>query len=308
MIRKKNLIVVCGPTASGKTALGVQIALNLNGEIISADSRQVYKGMDIGTGKDLFEYKTSQGYVPFHLIDISDPMDIYTLYHYIKDFSAAFNQIQSRNRVPVLVGGTGLYIEAVLKGYNIPNIPENTQLRAELINEEKNELAKRLLELNPAIYKKTDLSSKKRIIRGIEVALSADKISFESTSSRITDPLVLCTRWDRVKLKKRIEIRLKERLKQGMIEEVKSLLSSGISAERFALFGMEYKHAARYINGEVDYGTMVDDLLHSIFQLSKRQQTWFRGMEKRGIKIFWIDESNLQDALNVIDKNYLVTG
>lgn len=306
MIRKKDLIVVCGPTASGKTALGVQIALNLNGEIISADSRQVYKGMDIGTGKDLFEYKTSQGDVPFHLIDISYPMDIYTLYHYIKDFFAAFHQIQNRNRVPVLVGGTGLYIEAVLKGYNIPNIPENTQLRAELIDEEKNVLAKKLLELSPGIYEKTDLSSKKRIIRGIEVALSADKISFESTSSRI-DPLVLCTRWDRDKLKKRIEIRLKERLKQGMVEEVKNLLSSGIPAERFALFGMEYKHAARYINGEVNYATMVNDLLHSIYQLSKRQQTWFRGMEKRGIKIFWIDESNLQDALNAIDKNYLVT-
>ncbi|HEX3020696.1 MAG TPA: tRNA (adenosine(37)-N6)-dimethylallyltransferase MiaA [Chitinispirillaceae bacterium] len=298
---KKDLIVVCGPTASGKTSLGVQIALRLNGEIISADSRQVYRGMDIGTGKDLKEYVTSEGKVPFHLIDVSDPAQIYTLFHYKNDFFKAFDQIVSRKKMPVVVGGTGLYIEAVLKDYAIPAIPENAQLRADLSKQQKSDLEKKLFELDRHLYQKTDLSSKKRVIRAIEVAMSDQCREIEPYQSRKIDPLVLCTRWQRTKLRERIDARLETRFKEGMIEEVRKLLHSEIPRERFALFGMEYKHVARFIDNEINYESMVEQLRQSIHQLAKRQETWFRGMEKRGIEVNWVEDANLEIAMGVVE-------
>lgn len=297
---KKNLIVVCGPTASGKTTLGVQIALQVKGEIISADSRQVYRAMDIGTGKDLKEYQTSKGLVPYHLIDVADPADIYTLYHYQNDFFKVFNQIVSRKQMPVVVGGTGLYIEAVLKNYQIPAIPENTPLRAELMTQQKDDLEKKLLQLNKLLYEKTDLSSKKRIIRALEVAMSGQSFTSEQHQNPKITPLVLCTRWERAKLRQRIDTRLEARLKEGMIDEVRKLLHFGIPRERFALFGMEYKHIALFIDGEVDYGTMVSRLRQNIHQLAKRQETWFRGMERRGIEINWVEEAKIEIAMKII--------
>lgn len=299
---KKDLIVICGPTASGKTALGVQIALQTNGEIISADSRQVYRGMDIGTGKDLKEYQTSEKAVPCHLIDVADPSQIYTLFHYQNDFFETFDQIVSRKHIPIVVGGTGLYIEAVLKNYDIPAIPENPRLRAELMNEQKIELEKKLLELNKPLYEKTDRSSKKRIIRALEVAMSNQITTPKHHKPRKIEPLVLCTKWERVKLRQRIDARLEDRFKEGMIEEVRELLQSGISRERFALFGMEYKHVARFIDGEVNYETMVKELRQSIHQLAKRQETWFRGMERRGFKVNWVEEANFQSALGIVEE------
>lgn len=297
---KKDLIVVCGPTASGKTALGVQIALKSGGEIISADSRQVYRGMDIGTGKDLEEYITESGSVPYHLIDIADPSQIYTLFQYRKDFFKAYSQIIASNHLPVMVGGTGLYIEAVIKDYAIPEIPENPELRCRLMVEEKSVLEQKLFSLNRLLYEKTDRSSKKRIIRAIEIALSGQKDEPKMQFSHSLDPLVLCTRWDRAKLRDRIDRRLQERLKQGMVEEVRRLLQSGIPKERFSLFGMEYKHVASFIGGEVAYEVMIDQLRHSIHQLAKRQETWFRGMERRGIAVNWIDEADLESAMRIV--------
>ncbi|NLL12177.1 MAG: tRNA (adenosine(37)-N6)-dimethylallyltransferase MiaA [Fibrobacter sp.] len=299
---KKNLIVVCGPTASGKTALGVQIALHLKGEIISADSRQVYRGMDIGTGKDLKEYQTPKGPVPYHLIDIADPAEIYTLFHYQNDFFKTFDQIISRKHMPVMVGGTGLYIEAVLKNYQIPAIPENVSIRKELMKQQKTDLEKKLLQLNKPLYEKTDLSSKKRIVRALEVAMSEQ--SYTSTQHHFPDlaPLVLCTRWERAKLRQRIDARLEARLKEGMIDEVRKLLHSVVPRERFALFGMEYKHVALFIDGEVDYETMVSRLRQNIHQLAKRQETWFRGMERRGIEVNWVEEAKLEVAMEIVER------
>lgn len=299
---KRNLIVVCGPTASGKTALGVQIALHLKGEIISADSRQVYRGMDIGTGKDLKEYQTPNGLVPYHLIDVADPAEIYTLFHYQNDFFQTFDQIVSRKQMPVVVGGTGLYIEAVLKNYKIPAIPENASLRAELMQQQKIDLEKKLSQLSKPLYEKTDLSSKKRIVRALEVAMSGQgPTSTQHLSPNLT-PLVLCTRWERTKLRQRIDARLEARLNQGMIDEVRKLLHSGIPRERFALFGMEYKHIALFIDGKVDYATMVSGLRQNIHQLAKRQETWFRGMERRGIEVNWVEEARLDIAMEIIER------
>ncbi len=280
----------------------MQIALHMNGEIISADSRQVYRQMDIGTGKDLKEYQTPKGPVPYHLIDVADPSEIYTLFHYQNDFFKSFDQIVSRNHLPVVVGGTGLYIEAVLKNYKIPAIPENVSLRAELMKQQKGSLEKRLLQINKSLYEKTDRSSKKRIVRALEVAMSGQSITSEHHQN--LNPLVLCTRWERTKLRQRIDARLEARLKEGMIDEVRKLLHSGIPKERFALFGMEYKHIALFIDGKVDYETMVSRLRQNIHQLAKRQETWFRGMERRGIEVNWVEEARLEIALKIIDETF----
>lgn len=280
----------------------MQIALHMNGEIISADSRQVYRQMDIGTGKDLKEYQTPKGPVPYHLIDVADPSEIYTLFHYQNDFFKSFDQIVSRNHLPVVVGGTGLYIEAVLKNYKIPAIPENVSLRAELMKQQKGSLEKRLLQINKSLYEKTDRSSKKRIVRALEVAMSGQSITSEHHQN--LNPLVICTRWERTKLRQRIDARLEARLKEGMIDEVRKLLHSGIPKERFALFGMEYKHIALFIDGKVDYETMVSRLRQNIHQLAKRQETWFRGMERRGIEVNWVEEARLEIALKIIDETF----
>lgn len=303
----RNIIVLCGPTASGKTTLGVALAQKFNGEIVSADSRQVYKGMDIGTGKDLSEYSTLNGFVPYHLIDIVNPDEIYTLYHYKSDSLKAITGILERGHIPVLVGGTGLYIEALLRNYDIPCVPENPQLRNMLLTEDYLLLKEKLENMNPELYNKTDLSSKKRIIRSIEIALylkehpDSDKSTSQSGTSTKLNPVVLCTRWNRAVLWERIDLRLKKRLDEGMVDEVRRLLNAGISQDRFALFGMEYKHIAQYLKGETDYDTMVEQLRYSIHRLAKRQETWFRGMQRRGIQVSWIDNSNLTDALKVLD-------
>lgn len=280
----------------------MQIALHLNGEIISADSRQVYRRMDIGTGKDLKEYQTPKGFVPYHLIDVADPVEIYTLFHYQNEFFKTFDQIVSRKHIPVVVGGTGLYIEAALKNYQIPAIAENISLRTELMKQQKSELEKRLFQLNKPLYQKTDLSSKKRIVRALEVAMSGHSLTSEQHQRSDLTPLVLCTRWERAKLRQRIDERLEARLNEGMIDEVRKLLHSGIPRERFALFGMEYKHIALFIDGEVDYETMVSRLRQNIHQLAKRQETWFRGMERRGIEVNWVDEAKLEIAMKIIER------
>ncbi len=300
----RNCLVVCGPTASGKTALGVALAQEFGGEILSADSRQVYRGMDIGTGKDLHEYTTPRGSVSYHLIDICAPEEIYTLHHYQRDFYAAFRDIRARARLPVVVGGTGLYIEAVLRHYRIPNVPEDPELREELMRADIGELLLRLRELDPGLYRNTDRSSKKRVVRALEIALYArnHKIERGEENPPPIEPLVLAVRWPRQELRARIDRRLAERLAGGMIEEVERILRSGIRRDRFDLFGMEYRHVAAYLDGTVSRQEMERNLRHAIHRLAKRQETWFRGMERRGIPLYWIDRADPDRAAHLVRK------
>jgi len=306
-----NCVVICGPTASGKTRLAVQIALRFNGEVLSADSRQVYRGMDIGTGKDIHEYGEPgrEGFVPYHLIDIADPGQIYTLYDYQRDFYKAFEDVSARGRLPVVAGGSGLYIEAVIKGYDIPPVPENVEFRKSMMAEERDTLIETLRGESPDIFAKTDVSTKKRIVRALEVArFGGVPAGISADSARLCpaqkfpqlNPLIIYVVWERRELRARIETRLHERLANGLIEESARLLDSGIDPARFALFGMEYKHAARYIRGEVSREEMTAQLLQDIFHLAKRQDTWFRGMERRGMTVHTAPRAELDAALRIL--------
>jgi len=301
-VSNKNCLVICGPTASGKTSLGVALALEFAGEILSADSRQIYRGMDIGTGKDLHEYSTPSGSVPYHLIDICEPADLYTLYHYQRDFYTAFRDVRGRSRLPVVVGGTGLYIESVLKHYRIPNVPEDRELRNRLMRCSTEELMRRLQAFDSAFYGTTDISSKKRVVRSLEIALySRDhEIRWSSDNPPHIDALVLAVQWPRKELHARIDRRLKERLAHGMIDEVERILRSGVPRERFDLFGMEYRHIAAYLDGKVSCREMTVNLRRAIHQLAKRQETWFRGMERRGTAMHWIERADPDQAREIV--------
>ena len=297
-----NCVVLCGPTASGKTRLGVQVASWLGGEIISADSRQVYRGMDNGTGKDLAEYENDGHPVPCHLFDVADPAEIYSLWYYQLDFFAVFALLLSSGKLPVVVGGTGLYIEAVLKLYRIPDVPEDVEKRRELMSRSSEELLKELGELDPAILEQTDVSSKKRIVRSLEVALYAQdhELRWGIPDPPDISPLILCIRTARPELRERIRRRLADRFDEGMIEEVGRLISEGVSRERLNVLGMEYRHVARFLAGEVSRETMEEELLHAIHRLAKRQDTWFRGMERRGLPVAWLDGPDLNQAREVL--------
>lgn len=296
---KKNCVVICGPTASGKTHLAVQLSLRFHGEIISADSRQVYRGLDIGTGKDLNEYTTENGSVTAHLIDIRAPGEIYTVYHFKEDFFKTTDEIYKRGNLPFLTGGTGLYIESILRGFEIPQIPENSEFRKQCMTRDKEELINELKKKSPDLYAKTDLSSKKRITRSLEIASSESGTALPQklpTATHNLNPVVLCTRWNRAVLRDRIDKRLEERIKSGMIGEVKNLLESGVPTERLIQFGMEYKHITWYLNSQTSIEQMIASLKRDIHQLAKRQETWFRGMERRGISIHWIENADFETA------------
>lgn len=298
-----NILVICGPTASGKTHLAIQCAIEFNGEIISADSRQVYRKMDLGTGKDLAEYITPHGKIAYHCIDIIDPDKIYTVHQFQRDFTKAFLDIQSRNKLPILVGGTGLYIEAVLKNYKISNVPEDYELRKKLNELDLKELEKKLHDLDIDIYTKTDCSTKKRMIRAIEIALHKDNISIlaETLELPSLSPLILNVIWDRKELCSRIDKRLEDRLSAGLIDEVREIMNI-VPTERFDMFGMEYKHVSRFIKGEIDYSQMVKDLEKDIHHLAKRQVTWFRGMERRGLHTHTVQDASFVIAKEIICK------
>ncbi|MBN1576857.1 MAG: tRNA (adenosine(37)-N6)-dimethylallyltransferase MiaA [Chitinispirillaceae bacterium] len=301
-----NLLVVCGPTASGKTPLAVALARELGGEIISADSRQVYRGLDLGSGKDLHEYTVGDSRVSYHMIDIADLGEIYTLYHYQRDFSRAFRKVTGRSRLPVLCGGTGLYIEAVLRGYAVPPVPENRPLRLQLMKRRRDDLEAMLRDLDGELHRRTDLSSKKRIVRSLEVAMHRQHASAPENHGpplpAIT-PLILCTRWERPALHERIDRRLDERLSQGMVDEVRRLREEGLPDERLLMLGMEYKYITRHLRGQIDHAAMVAQLRRAIHQLAKRQETYFRGMERRGCSIHWIDRAELSRALAVVRRS-----
>ncbi len=284
-----NLLVILGPTASGKTRLGVAAAERLNGEIISADSRQVFRGMDIGTGKDLDEYGT----VPYHLIDILDAGEEFSVFAFQRLFGSAFNAIRSRGRLPVLVGGTGLYLDAVLRGYRMIEVPEDPALRSELAELPLEALRERLLGLTPSLHNSTDLIDRERLVRAIEIATAEQTaVAAEAPALPELRPLVFGIRLERDLLRRRITERLKARLSHGMIEEVERLLAAGLPAERLDWYGLEYRFVTRYLRGELNRNDMFQKLNAAIHEFAKKQENWFRRMEKNGVEIIWLDGGN----------------
>jgi tRNA dimethylallyltransferase 1 len=287
------MITLLGPTASGKTSLAVHLAYELGGEILSADSRQLYKGMDIGTGKDLDEYILHGRRIPYHLIDLVPAGERYSLFAWQRAFHRAYEDLVGRGiRYPILCGGTGLYAEAVLRGYHLPDVPPNPSLREELLGETLDELRVRLSSYGP-LHNTTDLDSAQRAIRAIEIAeyIREQKASgIDHTEYPPIDSLILCLDLPREERRSRITLRLRERLEhQDMIGEVKGLLTSGIPAEDLIYYGLEYKFVTRYLLGELSYDEMFISLETAIHQFAKRQMTWFRGMERRGFTLHYID-------------------
>lgn len=304
MKKEFNIIAITGPTACGKTKLAVKLAGKYNGEIISGDSRQVYRGMDIGTGKDLEEYNTPEGTVPYHLIDIADPADDYNLYRYISDFDRCYNSIAVRGKLPILCGGSGLYIEAALKGYELPDIPEDRVTRDELEGETKERLLALLMEESPEIFSRTDTSSTRRIIRGIEIARYIQRTGSSITPRRYTEykPLIIGITLPRDEIIRRIDQRLEKRLGEGMIEEMETLLNNGVPAERLIKLGLEYRYCTLYLLKEINHAEMTEKLRTEIHRFAKRQMTWFRGMERRGLQIHWIKGDDFQEACSLLDE------
>lgn len=285
-----NLIVILGPTATGKTRLAARLASEIDSEVISADSRQVYRGMDLGTGKDLDDFVVDGTQVTYHLIDIVDPDHEFSVFEYQKRFFECFEEISKRGIIPIMVGGTGLYIEAVIKGYRMLEVPENKSLRRRLHDTETEILQKRLRVLNPAIHNTTDLLDRNRLIRAIEIAeYTKEHLSSQEVIVPEIIPLIIGVRWSRDIIRQRITDRLKKRIEIGMIDEVKTLRQSGISWEKLSFFGLEYRYISLYLRGEMTFDTMFTTLNTKIHQFAKRQETWFRRMERRGTMIHWID-------------------
>lgn len=282
-----ELICILGPTASGKTRYAVETARRIGGEIISADSRQVYRGMDIGTGKDLSEY----GEVPYHLIDIADAGTKYNIYQYQKDFEEAFRDIVARGRRPILCGGSGLYIEAATCGYYLPDVPADEALRSELGKLPTEELMARYEALRKP-HNKTDYDTRQRLIRALEIAIYEESHPVNRTSFLPKKTKYIGIDVSREERNRRIDARLEARLKEGLVEEVRSLLDSGLSADDLIYYGLEYKFVTLYLTGVLTYEEMVLRLGTAIHQFAKRQMTWFRGMERRGIQIEWITFDN----------------
>lgn len=292
-----DLITLLGPTASGKTALAVLIADLLPAEIISADSRQIYRRMNIGTGKDLDEYTVNGRQIPYHLIDICEPGYKYNLYEYQRDFNAAYNDIRNRHVLPLLCGGTGLYIETVLKGYSMPMVPENKALRDSLASKSLAEL-EAILKTYKVLHNKTDVDTPKRAIRAIEIAEYYQTLPPERRQDTPLNSYIIGIDIDRELRRKRISARLRARLDAGMVDEVKKLLDEGIPAEDLIYYGLEYKYLTEYILGKYSYDEMVSLLEIAIHQFAKRQMTWFRGMERRGFTIHWVDGKEPFDILS----------
>ena len=286
-----DILAVVGPTACGKTSLAVDVALAVGGaEIISADSRQVYRGMDIGTGKDIAEYTRDGVTVSTHLLDIVDAGEKYNLFEFQRDFLTSYEDIRSRGAFPVMCGGSGLYVESVLRGYRLLPVPENPELRARLEEKSLEELTV-ILAGYKSLHNNTDTDSKKRAIRAIEIEEYYLTCPVEERSFPQVNALVVGVSVDREVRRERISRRLRERLKEGMVDEVRSLLDSGITPDQLIYYGLEYKYITLYLTGAMKYDEMVHGLEIAIHQFAKRQMTWFRGMEKRGVDIKWIDAS-----------------
>lgn len=297
-MRTYNAIVVLGPTASGKTRLGVTLARAFGGEILSADSRQVYRGLVLGSGKDLAEYSDGGPAVAHHLIDIIDLGHEYNVFEFQRDCYAAFEDVTARDALPVIVGGTGLYLDAVLRGYRMVEAPEDPALRATLATSSDAELAERLRLARGALHNTTDLTDRARLIRAVEIA--------EFTQSHPPQPapplnaLLLGTRWPREILRRRIVERLRARFDAGMLDEVRDLRAQGVPRETFDFLGLEYRYIASYLDGEIQtFNDLFQRLAVAIAQFAKRQETWFRRMERQGQQIHWIDQANAEQALEI---------
>jgi tRNA dimethylallyltransferase len=294
-----NLVAIIGPTATGKTSLAANLAFHIGGEVISADSRQVYRRMDLGTGKDYAEYIVNEKNIPVHLIDHVEPGYKYSVFEYQHDFNRAFADLQNRGKMPVLCGGSGMYIDAALRSYKLIEVPRNEALRSLLSDKSPEELHQLLSSLK-TLHNSTDLDSPERTLRAIEIATYYRESQQVNDSPHI-NPLVIGIMFVRETDRLRITERLQYRLKQGMIEEVKKLMESGITAETLLYYGLEYRFITRYLAGELDYNSMFSQLNTAIHQYAKRQRTWFRKMEREGTTIHWISgELPLEKKLDVI--------
>ncbi|MBR0502449.1 MAG: tRNA (adenosine(37)-N6)-dimethylallyltransferase MiaA [Paludibacteraceae bacterium] len=285
---KYDLVTILGPTACGKTSFAAQLAYQLNAEIISADSRQIYRKMDIGTGKDLADYDVNGKHIPYHLIDIAEPGYKYNLFEYQRDFLAVYEDMRRRNVFPILCGGTGLYLESVLKGYKMMPVPQNDELRSRLEGKSLEELTQ-LLATYKTLHNTTDVDTAKRAIRAIEIQEYYKEHPQEFVEFPSINTLIIGLNIDRELRRARISKRLQDRLQEGMVEEVRRILESGVTSEDMIYYGLEYKYITNYIIGNLTYEQMVSELEIAIHQFAKRQMTWFRGMERRGFTIHWID-------------------
>lgn len=311
-MQRYNCVVVLGPTAVGKTSIGVQIAYKFGGEIISADSRQTYRGLDLGSGKDLDEYTVCGKKIPYHLIDVADLSVEYNVFHYQQDFYRIFDSLVSRKVLPVIVGGTGMYLDAVIRGYDLVDVPEIPELRKQLEGKSLDELAKMYLELKPDLHTKNDLLERERIIRGIEIYYGthgelAEKLKKSMYKRPEINPLIIGTTLEREKVRENIKKRLQERIDAGMIEEVERLHNQGFSWERLEKLGLEYRYCALYLQKKIPLEEMKEQLFIAIRQFAKRQETWFRFMEKNGVKINWLPpvpdkETRVNAAVSLVEK------
>ena len=302
---KYDLITILGPTASGKTPLAANLADRLSTEIISGDSRQVYRRMDLGTGKDLADYNIEGRPVPYHLIDIVEPGYKYNVFEYQRDFLKAYEEIVAKGKLPVLCGGTGMYIESVLKGYRLLPVPENPELRASLEGKSLEELT-RILEGYKKLHNSTDVDTAKRAIRAIEIEEYYKQQPPEYREFPSLNSLIIGVDIDRELRREKITRRLKQRLDEGMVDEVRGLLNEGVPAENLIYYGLEYKFLTQYAIGELTFEEMFHQLETAIHQFAKRQMTWFRGMERRGFTIHWLDatlpmEEKVEQIINLIN-------
>ena len=283
-----DMVVVTGPTASGKTGLAARLALRLGGEIISADSRQIYRQMDIGTGKDYSDYVIDGIKVPYHLIDIRDPGYRYSLFEYHRDFTEVMTDLRERNIFPVVCGGSGMYIDSVVSGYRLPEVPPDPLLRKSLEEKTMEELTS-ILSSYRKLHNVTDIDTRKRVVRAIEIEKYLADHGETVAGFPVTNPLVIGVLYSRDVRRERISARLKSRLEEGMVWEVQKLLDRGIDPETLIYYGLEYKYITLFLTGKMGYDEMVHSLEIAIHQFAKRQMTWFRGMERKGVVIHWID-------------------
>lgn len=297
------MVIILGPTATGKTTFATHLALALNGEIISADSRQVFKGMDLGTGKDLSEYTISGTSIPYHLIDIAEPGVEYSVFNFQRDCYHAYDQIMKNNHTPIVCGGTGLYLESIINAYPMLEVPENESLRAQLYTKTLTELSEQLSKLKK-LHNHTDTDELDRVIRAIEIEeFKKSHPEAIEKSRRHLPSTIFGVFFERETIRKRITLRLRQRLDEGMIEEVEQLLNKGISHERLQRYGLEYKYCSLYIRGDISKETLFDELNIAIHQFAKRQTTWFRRMERNGTKIHWVNgELPIADKIHFVQK------
>lgn len=298
-MQNQKMITILGPTASGKTSVAVALALRTGGEIISADSRQVYRRMDIGTGKDLADYTIGDVHIPYHLIDIAEPGTKYNLFQYQQDFHTAYNDIRSRGKLPILCGGTGLYIEAVLGGYSLSPVPQNQKLRESLEGKSLDQLTQMLVQLKQKngsnMHNRTDVDTAQRAIRAIEIETYNIEHPTPERQMPPVDSLIIGINIDRELRREKITRRLKARLDEGMCDEIRSLIDGGVNPDDLIYYGLEYKFVTEYVVGKTSYEEMFRKLEIAIHQFAKRQMTWFRGMERRGYTIHWIDAAQSMD-------------